>query len=97
MDDSRDLIALYDGTMLHCHGPAVCAGRPCPVHRPSDHPLRSCPLHWRGDGGYLERVCSHGYGHPDPDDFKVRHYDYPGAHRCDGCCAGHQYRGMIPR
>lgn len=50
------------------HGPDRCAGRPCCVHNPSDHGMRDFPLYFRMDrGGFAERVCPHGVGHPDPD------------------------------
>lgn len=92
-----DLIALYDGTVFRCHSASQCDGRTCCIHHPSEHPLRHQPLQWRGDmGGYVERVCSHGIGHPDPDDIMVRRYGAPGAHSCDGCCVGQRYGAVIP-
>lgn len=61
---------------------------PCPVHAPSNHPLRDARAQWRPDVGYVERVCAHGVGHPDPDDLAVRSAldDGVGVHGCDGCC-----------
>jgi hypothetical protein len=39
----------------------------------------------------MERICSHGVGHPDPDDiaFKFENGldDAMGVHGCDGCCS----------
>jgi len=43
------------------------------------------PQNWRGDRGLMERVCPHGIGHPDPDDFKSND-KYESVHGCDGCC-----------
>lgn len=70
---------------------------PCPVHAPSDHPMREWPKVWRPDRGIFERTCAHpergGCGHPDPDTLAYirRMYgekaaDTAGVHGCDGCC-----------
>jgi hypothetical protein len=40
----------------------------------------------------MERVCSHGVGHPDPDWCAVSP-DASTLHRCDGCC---QHRVTTP-
>ena len=64
---------------IHSH--QKCAGGPCVIHNPSDHHMREWPTNWRDDRGFMERICPHGIGHPDPDD--------PNAdpvHGCDGCC-----------
>lgn len=71
---------------MTCH--TECDGSPCPIHNPSDHPLRDAPMQIRW-GGLIERTCPHGIGHPDPDslDWLRRHgHDAPGIHGCDGCC-----------
>jgi hypothetical protein len=34
----------------------------------------------------MERICSHGIGHPDPDDISIINGKDDGAHNCDGCC-----------
>lgn len=57
---------------------------PCPVHAPSKHRMSDFPQRWKKDGVSMERVCTHGYGHPDPDD-KVSRLRV-GPHLCDGCC-----------
>lgn len=59
-----------------CHGP-------CPIHRKSNHHMRSFPQHWRHDRQIMERICPHGVGHPDPDDPTL-----DTVHGCDGCCHG---------
>lgn len=44
-------------------------------------PVTKATEHWRYDRSFMERICVHGVGHPDPDD--------SGAdlmHACDGCC-----------
>lgn len=76
-------------TLVNVHDQARCAGRPCVVHNPSDHEMRSWPLNWRGDRGLMERICPHGVGHPDPDDlaFHIRNGNtWQGVHGCDFCC-----------
>ena len=86
-------------TVLRTHGPNACKDDPaCCIHKPSDHPMKDFPLNWRGDRGLMERICTHGIGHPDPDDlahkkrvmapeaYKNRAY---GVHGCDGCCRAH--------
>jgi hypothetical protein len=90
-DDELETSPLADGRVL-CHHPAtVCSGEHCVLHNPSDHPMKSWPKVWRGDLGLMERLCSHGVGHPDPD--ALAHLarvgvgvDQPGVHGCDGCC-----------
>lgn len=60
-----------DGHFATCqvHAPEACAGRPCPFHAPSDHPLNDAPWFlWHSNYGWLTmRVCEHRVAHPDPD------------------------------
>ena len=74
-------------TLMHCHEETLCRGDFCTLHNRSDHHMRSFPQHWRADRGIMERICSHGVGHPDPDEFRVRAGWDDGVHGCDGCCA----------
>lgn len=53
--------------LIGVHSLDECAHRPCVVHAPSNHRLRSWPLVWRQDRAMFERLCVHGVGHPDPD------------------------------
>ncbi len=64
----------------------------CAIHRPSHHGMRAWPMHLR-ETGLIERVCSHGVGHPDPD--SARYFNERGPvgsrgtwtiHGCCGCC-----------
>lgn len=78
---------------LH-HPASVCAGEHCAIHDPSDHHMRAWPLVYRADRSPLiERLCSHGVGHPDPDSLDYLADIDPtdrgawGVHGCDGCCA----------
>jgi len=66
--------------LRNVHAPTVCAGRPCVVHNPSDHHMRSWDQVWCQRKGIVERQCPHGVGHPDPDQ------PGDGVHGCDGCC-----------
>ena len=71
------------------HNPVQCEGRDCPVHNPSDHIMRNWPLHWRADRGIAERICGHGCGHPDPDQFQfwgTTNREYEAVHGCCGVC-----------
>lgn len=68
------------------HPASQCAGEFCTIHKRSNHSMRSFPQQWRGDKGIMERVCPHGVGHPDPDDFMIAIKPHLGVHGCDGCC-----------
>jgi len=59
------------GQEIKVHDASRCAGEYCPIHNPSDHSMNTCPTNWRSDRGFMERVCPHGVGYPDPDDVKV--------------------------
>jgi hypothetical protein len=71
---------------IKAHSPSVCAAQYCTVHNRSNHSMRSFPQHWRADRAIMERICTHGVGHPDPDEYKLLHSKYEGVHGCDGCC-----------
>lgn len=73
---------------MHVHHEMECWGRVCIVHSPTDHPMRSWPLHWRSDRAIFERICPHRVGHYDPD--QQAYHDEIGEswqsiHGCDGC------------
>lgn len=77
--------------VLVTHPAEKCAGEFCCLHNPSDHPLSSARLNWRSDKRQMERICSHGVGHPDKDSLnftkRVGHYEgWMSVHGCDGCC-----------
>ncbi len=79
-------------TLVNVHPPEACAGNPCPIHNPSDHPLKDAPTHWRDDRRIMERICEHRVGHPDPDDEYHRVTSlgenalYSSIHGCCRCC-----------
>lgn len=72
---------------LAVHKARKCKGQVCSIHNRSDHHMRSFKQHWRGDRRIMERICSHGVGHPDPDEYRILNGEDNGAHGCDGCCA----------
>lgn len=81
-----------DGLLLrNVHSEQLCAHRVCVVHNPTNHHMRTWPLNWRGDRGLFERICPHGVGHPDPDQYGFWDEQgttaWMGVHGCDGCCA----------
>lgn len=91
-----DVIALHDGRVMQVHPARECL-TPCPIHEPSDHPLKDAPLNWRPGPRLWERICPHGCGHPDPDDLAFKQATMlPAAYRmaafdshgCCGCCLG---------
>lgn len=71
---------------ITCHDADKCAGQYCTIHKRSNHAMRSFPQMWRDDRGFMERICPHGVGHPDPDEVYLKSkWDW--SHACDGCCA----------
>lgn len=80
------------------HDREKCQGEtphPCPWHAPSKHKMRNLPRHIRFDKlGLVERICTHGVGHPDPDSVaylteNIIAGDPTGSlsvHGCCGCC-----------
>lgn len=80
-----------DGLKMSVHTKNDCEG-PCPIHGPSDHPMKTWPLKWRQEHYYFERICPHGIGHPDPDSLAYLEWSGivgsgAGVHGCDGCCS----------
>ena len=87
MDEDRRRGFDFDGWM-RVHNRDACQGRGCAIHHPSGHHMRDWPTFWRDDRMVLERVCSHGVGHMDPDDaaYRATRGDTDTTHGCDGCC-----------
>lgn len=76
--------------LVNLHDPALCEGRGCVVHHPTDHHMIDWPLTWRGDKGVFERQCRHNVGHPDPDDAAYLQSIGKEAYHCccmEYCCA----------
>lgn len=65
---------------LTAHPRAQCEGEICCIHNRTEHCMRSFPQHWRSDRGIMERICRHGVGHPDPDDWQ-------NTDTVHGCCS----------
>lgn len=78
---------VYGQIMLNVHPRSKCRDRPCVIHNPTAHHMRRWFLLWRDDRGIFERICPHGVGHPDPDQFG--HWKDIGHAENDvhGCCA----------
>jgi hypothetical protein len=80
--------------IYNTHTPDQCVSdKSCSIHNMSDHSMRSFPQYWRGDRGIMERICPHGIGHLDPDNYEyilaTRGPDaarMESIHGCDGCC-----------
>lgn len=81
MEDSTNTLEHSTEVLTRVHPLTACGGAPCPIHSRTSHTMRGFPQHFRSDRGFMERVCPHGVGHPDPDD----KYADP-VHGCDGCC-----------
>ena len=71
---------------LNTHDEGTCIGEVCTVHNRSEHHMRAFKQFYRFDRGIMERICSHGIGHPDPDDINIINGKDDGVHACDGCC-----------
>lgn len=95
VEDGENKAYLNSGQVLrNVHSKKACAGRHCAIHNPSDHHMKDWIQNWRDDRKFMERLCEHGIGHPDPDQMsylelvlgkdKAR---YHGIHGCDGCCS----------
>lgn len=72
----------YGHLIINVHGEHQCRNDYCTIHRHSSHSMMEFPQRWRQDRHFMERVCPHGIGHPDPDDIIIDR-----VHGCDGCCA----------
>ena len=71
---------------LSTHSSNFCMIEVCTIHKRTDHSMRSFPQFWRSDRKIMERICTHGVGHPDPDEYKIIEGIDDGTHGCDGCC-----------
>lgn len=61
----------------------------CVIHNRTPHHMQYWLLRWRSDRGIFERICAHGIGHPDPDQYpywRSTEQVWQGVHGCDGCC-----------
>lgn len=93
---SYDLYSMPSGTVMRTHGVAHCGNfeggeqQACTLHNPSEHHMCDWPLSLSEDFPTLmQRTCTHGLGHPDPDSVAYfRRCGIPGigVHTCDGCC-----------
>jgi hypothetical protein len=79
--------------LVGVHDERGCEGDHCVVHNPSPHPLSTWSLWWQQDRKMFERICQHGVGHPDPDQYAYWAETLPPlelrakfVHDCCGCC-----------
>lgn len=81
--------------LTNIHPRTSCEGRNCIVHNPSDTVANreDWPYSFRDGhaGGRIERICPHGYSHPDVDQVayleEVTGETHWGVHGgCDLCC-----------
>jgi len=80
--------------LKHTHRSTTdCIRHGCVIHSPSLHKMRKFRTNWLMDKNIMERVCTHGYGHPDPDHIawieRTQGKDPARKaliHACDGCC-----------
>lgn len=90
----HDWVSLADNTLLATHPADRCNGRHCCIHNPSDHALKTAPMHWNDAIRRTERVCQHGQHHPDPDHLSyildnegmLEYFQHKHHRPCDGCC-----------
>lgn len=78
--------------VIRSHSDGQCAGEYCTIHNPSPEAIEVGRQYWRDDRGIMERICSHGIGHYDFDQWAYHHslgQKYQAVHGCDGCCADH--------
>lgn len=83
LPDGRELVGVHDE--------ALCEGRTCIIHSPTEHHMSEWPLIWRDDRGIFERACEHNVAHPDPDQevyWVETGQEGQAIHGCDGCCHG---------
>lgn len=85
-NDKHPSFVLYN---VHSADQCAAEGGHCVIHNPSDHRMRDFDLLMRSSG-LMERICSHGVGHPDPDSLAFFDRVNPGmrfdVHGCCGCC-----------
>ena len=86
--ETRDIALVQNGMLTRVHSRSACTGRNCWIHNPSESPLSDRQVVWRADKRIAERICTHGIGHPDPDDVEYNRTigRDTSVHGCDGCC-----------
>lgn len=97
----KETFDLGNGYVLkNVHPEALCQGRECVIHAPTEHHMRDWSLHWREDRAIFERICpSHGTGHPDPDQmsfWRETNQEWQSVHGCCGCCREPEGGALVP-
>lgn len=90
-DGRMEEFQLNTGQRVVVHAKRFCVPlMNCPVHYRMDGSYLNLPMIWRDDVRLFERLCAHGVGHPDPNQFAFWHsinQDFKKSHGCDGCCS----------
>lgn len=81
-----EFVTGFGQTLTQLHDADKCIGEHCPIHNPSPHAQSIGKQYWRDDRGFMERICVHGIGHPDPDAPFNRWGEPESIHGCCGCC-----------
>jgi len=76
---------------VHFREDCQAQGHRCVFHNQSRHHMSDLPLLYRDDRNIFERICEHGVGHPDPDQFEYWESigrEIEAVHGCchKGCC-----------
>lgn len=77
---------LVGGELLsNVHPEGTCMDQHCTIHNPSDHHMRTWPMHFNHGSRQMERTCPHGQQHPDPDELNTNHIKAPNKVHCLNC------------
>jgi len=79
LEHSKISLLVHDKS--NCLNPEVCT-----IHNRTNHNMRGFKQFYSFDRHIMERICTHGIGHPDPDDIRIINGSDNGEHGCDGCC-----------
>lgn len=74
--------------LFNTHAPTQCSGRPCTLHRPTNHGFRDRAIRWNQETGVFLRECFHNEWVLDPDQ-----YEYLGEDRIEPLCCGYTLKG----
>ncbi len=92
-DNTATTLEHSDIVLDNAHSSKDCYSQyRCTLHNRSNHHMRSFPQFWNSHKQIMERFCSHGYRHTDPDEisgFEI--------HNCDGCCAKVDFTSAKPK
>jgi hypothetical protein len=87
------------GQLIQVHEQDLCHGDWCVIHKPKPGRMAEMPTHWREDRAIMERICTHGVGHPaieQMEHWRATDQWWQSVHGCDGCCVESKTRGEYP-